>query len=64
MQLQDEYSIQILFPTDFPNTIPIVREISGRIESSADYHNNKENDGFCLGVPGEIHKKIHKNTTI
>lgn len=63
VQLQDEYSIQILFPTDFPNTIPIVREISGRIESSADYHNNKENDGFCLGVPGEIHKKIHKNPT-
>ena len=30
VQLQDEYSIQILFPTDFPHTIPIVRETNGR----------------------------------
>ncbi len=63
VQLQDEYSIQILFPTDFPHTIPIVRETSGRIESSADYHNDKEGDGFCLGVPGEINKKIRDNPT-
>ncbi len=61
--LHDEYLIQILFPLDFPNKIPTVREINGRIPSSADYHNNKENDGFCLGVPGEIHEKIYSHPT-
>lgn len=64
IQLQDKYLIQILFPLNFPSEIPIVREMEGRIESSADYHNNKENNGFCLGVPGEIHKKIHGNPTV
>ena len=62
-ELHDEYLVQISFPLDFPNEIPIVREIKGRIPSSADYHNNKENNGFCLGVPGEIHEKIHNNPT-
>lgn len=63
IQLQDEYLIQILFPLNFPDRIPIVKEIKGRIPSSADYHNNKENDGLCLGVPGEINEKIHDNPT-
>lgn len=63
VQLQDEYLIQILLPTDFPNTIPIVKEMNGRIPSSADYHNNKEGTGFCLGVPGEINGKIYNNPT-
>ena len=63
IQLQDEYLIQILFPLNFPDQIPIVREINGRIKSSADYHNDKERDGFCLGVPGEIHNKICNSPT-
>lgn len=63
IQLQDEYLIQILFPLNFPDRTPIVKEIKGRIPSSADYHNNKENNGLCLGVPGEIDKKIHANPT-
>lgn len=63
IQLEDEYLIQILFPLNFPNRIPSVREKSGRIKSSADYHNDKEGDGFCLGVPGEIYNKIRKNPT-
>ena len=59
--LQDEYLIQILFPYDFPNTIPIVKEIENRIQDSPDYHNDNKNDGLCLGIPAEIHEKTHEH---
>lgn len=61
--LQDKYKIQILFPFDYPKKIPIVSELENRIPSSADSHNNKNGDGFCLGVPGDIYAKIYKNST-
>lgn len=64
IKLYDEYKVQIIFPFNFPNEIPIVNELNNRIPSSPDYHNNKGRTGFCLGTPGEISKRIFDNPSI
>jgi hypothetical protein len=49
----DRFLIEIEFPFDYPESIPVLREIGGRIPWSADRHTNRENGEACPIVPEE-----------
>lgn len=44
----DTYQLQVVFPADYPRSLPIVRESERRIPRTADYHTYKDGS-FCLG---------------
>lgn len=49
----DRYSVDIVLPADYPKSIPIVREVGGRIPHSADFHIIAKTGEACLFVPDE-----------
>ena len=51
-KILDRYSIEIEFPHDYPKSVPIVREVGGRIPRTADYHMSKTGEA-CLFLPDE-----------
>jgi hypothetical protein len=52
-RILDRYQIEIEFPHDYPESLPIVRETGGRIPRTADYHINSNTAEVCLFVPDE-----------
>ncbi len=47
-RILDKYQLQIVFPADYPRSLPTVRDSEKRIPRKEDYHTYK--DGlFCLG---------------
>ena len=50
--VNERYTIEILFPSDYPNTLPVVRETGGKIPRLLDRHVN-ENGTACVCVPDE-----------
>ncbi len=53
----DRYSIEIELPRDYPESIPIVREVGGLIPHTSDYHMNKAGV-TCLFLP-EDHWRVY-----
>lgn len=51
-ELLDSYEIELWMPPDFPRSIPLVREIGGRIPHTAERHMNP-NGIACVIVPEE-----------
>ncbi|HEY1757850.1 MAG TPA: hypothetical protein VGG72_20945 [Bryobacteraceae bacterium] len=49
----DRFHIEIEIPGDFPDFIPILREIGGRLPWHPDRHINRENGEACPIVPEE-----------
>jgi hypothetical protein len=47
----DWYQIEIEFPEDYPDTLPIVRETAGRIPRLPDRHVNHPDGALCVGMP-------------
>ena len=45
--------IEIEFPSDYPDNLPVVREVGGRIPRNADHHINNSSGDICLLVPDE-----------
>lgn len=53
----DRYSIRIEIPDDYPDSIPVVYEVGGRIPWTPDRHVNKDDHGAaCLFLPEERSK--------
>jgi len=50
-RIEDEYKIEILVPLGFPERIPSVREVAGRIPAS--FH-KLEDGSLCLGSPTRL----------
>ena len=48
----DSYEIDIELPTDFPEGVPLLKEVAGRIPRDADHHVNPDGSA-CLFVSGE-----------
>jgi len=63
-----DYGLRIEIPAEFPNDIPIVREISYIIPRNDDHHINRDienyTDSLCLGARIKILQKISENPTI
>jgi len=50
-QVEDAYQIAIAVPGDYPQSVPNVKEVGGRI--SKDFH-HYDDDTLCLGAPLEV----------
>lgn len=46
----DQYQVKIIYPHEYPNKVPVMFEIGGRIPHEADYHVNGDGS-CCLSVP-------------
>jgi hypothetical protein len=62
-EITDYYSLEISIPKKFPNALPIVREINGKIPRDGNYHINPD-DTLCLGSPLRVLKKINENSDL
>lgn len=52
-EVLDRFQIEIEIPPEFPDSIPILREVSGRIPWHEDRHVNQRNGEACPIVPEE-----------
>ncbi|AQR96487.1 YecA family protein [Clostridium saccharoperbutylacetonicum] len=59
--IKDKYYIEIILDDKYPNTIPIVKEIGGRIPST--FHKNG-NDILCLEVESKMKDYLIKNPNL
>lgn len=50
------YSIEIEFPDDYPNSVPLVRETGGKIPRTMDRHYDMQRGGSCLFLDDEKYK--------
>ena len=57
------FDIEIKFPDDYPDSLPIVKETGTKIPISNERHINSDGT-CCLSVPAIIHKKLSKNYTV
>jgi hypothetical protein len=51
----DWYQLEIEFKEDYPESLPVVREIARRIPKLADRHVNPSDGSLCLGVPDSFY---------
>ena len=58
--IEDQYSIEILIPADYPNNIPDVQSIDGRIPKT--FHSN--GNYLCLGAPLAVKINFYKTSTL
>lgn len=59
-RIRDSFFVQIVFPDNYPQDYPTVKEIGGRIPNN--YH--KSGKELCLGVPSEVYLKFVENPTL
>lgn len=52
-EVLDRYAIEIEIPPSYPRSIPIVREIGGRIPHASDFHVNPTDGTCCVILPDE-----------
>jgi hypothetical protein len=60
--ITDAYSVEITVFNDFPESIPTVREIAGKIKKP--YEHVSQNGVLCLGIPSELYLLLKKCPTI
>lgn len=60
-QINDEYSIKITVPGNYPDELPTVQEMDNRIPN--DFH-HYQNDNLCLGAPIAVKYKFRKEPTL
>jgi hypothetical protein len=60
--IKDEYNIEITITSDFPATIPSVRELDGKIKRS--YEHVSQKGVLCLGIPIELRLLLKKYPTV
>jgi hypothetical protein len=49
----DRFLIEIQFPDDYPRSLPVIREIGGRIPRTEDFHINRTTGEACIILPDE-----------
>jgi len=60
-EIRDVYSILIICPTDYPNSVPVSFELGNRIPD--DYHKNPDKS-LCLATPLDVIKKFSNEPSI
>lgn len=58
-EIEDNYKLEIIVPEKFPQALPKVKEIGGKIPRNGDFHVNPDGT-LCLGSPLRLLKKIYK----
>ncbi len=49
----DRYAVEIVLLADYPDILPLVFEVGGRVPRDADHHINRETGEACLFLPDE-----------
>lgn len=60
--ITDRFIIRIDIPTCYPDRLPVVSELIGKIDS--DYQHIDDTGKFCLGAPFEIRRKYLKQPSL
>ncbi len=60
-EISDIYSIQIVFPKDYPDTVPVSFEIGNKIPDT--YHKNPDKS-LCIAPPLDLIQKFSSNPCI
>ena len=60
-RIADEYEVELVVPNQFPDRIPVVREIGGRIPRSFHKLNNAE---LCLGAPTRLQLIVAESPSV
>lgn len=60
----DTYQIAILIPLNYPQGIPILQEVSKKIERDIDWHMVGENGLCCLATPAKIYHDLSGEITL
>lgn len=60
-RIVDQYAVGIKVPEGFPQELPCVEELAGRIPN--DFHTNPDGT-LCLGSPVRLHLKLHSTPTL
>jgi hypothetical protein len=63
MQYWDTYSVQIVFPTDYPTNPPDLFEVGGKIEPTDTWHVNKKGD-CCLSPRAKVFFDLPSGITL
>jgi hypothetical protein len=62
-EVLDRYAVEIELLADYPASIPVAREVGGRIPRTADYHISDKGDA-CLFIPDERWRVYPKGTSL
>lgn len=60
----DEFELKIAIPNDFPDNLPMVFEIAGRIPVDGNFHVNPCDQSLCLGSPLRLMDLLSKNKSL
>ncbi len=60
-QIEDSYNIKMIILETYPETIPTIKELDGKINKS--FHQFANGD-LCLGVRSELYLKFSENKTL
>jgi ubiquitin-protein ligase len=62
--INDCYLMEIAFPPDYPDSLPFVREIGGKIENNYPHFLNKDEKTLCLGTWTDLWFHFSQKKTI
>ena len=62
-EIKDCYKLEIIVPKEFPNALPIVKEIDGKIPRNETFHVNTDGS-LCLASPLRLLKKIYNSPNL
>ena len=60
--LEDAYQVKISIPPDYPQSVPTVREVGGRIPK--EFHRHPHDGTLCLGAPLAVRMAFHKDRSL
>lgn len=58
------YLVEIAFPPDYPDSIPYVKEIGGKVESNYPHVFPNSDQTLCLGTNTEVYQRFNERKTI
>lgn len=62
-EIKDIYKLKISIPNKFPQALPKVKEIGGKIPRDENHHVNTDGT-LCLGSPMRLLRKVYKNPSL
>ncbi|MGI6657147.1 MAG: hypothetical protein ACOX5Z_10060 [Desulfobulbus sp.] len=62
-EIDDSYELEIVVPEKFPQALPEVKEIGGKIPRDGNFHVNQDGT-LCLGSPLRLLSKVHRFPTL
>jgi hypothetical protein len=62
-EIEDSYQVEIIVAEKFPQAVPTVKEVGGKIPRTENFHVNSDGS-LCLGSPLRLLKEIHSSPNL